>query len=1691
MSEQPTLSQLKRWRILQEQLKHVSVEKLVEEHPELIPEIEQSLNHLQKIQRTLTLQPAPLQDLHDVETVDPGEKAVEGGTVGEGEGVLVAGNSAATGIPGYEIVKELGRGGMGVVYQAWQPALKRTVALKMILSGGHASESQLQRFRTEAEAVARLQHPNVVQIYQIDDHEGLPFFSLEFCSGGSLNEKLDGTPWKDHSSAKMMETLARGMHVAHKADVVHRDLKPHNVLLDENGTPKITDFGLAKKLDEGDGVTKTESVMGTPAYMAPEQARGKTKNVGPAADVYALGAMLYELLTGRPPFKAASAWDTIALVINKEPVAPRELNPKVSRDLETICLKCLQKDPARRYVSAEGLAEDLQRFQEGRPIEARPVGRWEKAGKWVKRNPLVATLMALVMVGALVASMFGIIANNRANLAKAETVRANQGERDAKANEARANAARSEVAKKNQDIEKKNQDLKEQKQALLEGLAQSYCRAFTSERGLRLASLPLNDAEGEALIALMTTRDDDLRIQFVKEAMKSAVKTRQLRHRAKEALQATVGLNSRRRATVEDVLLRAMNKKNVTQDRRTDLALIAAELGNLKPETGRMVADALSLALSKTGPRSYAVNQFLSEGLTSVVSSMGPNDTAQVAATLVRVMSSTDHTGLKYLAQSLASVVTRMEEKEAAETCVRAGNVFIREMRQNNSYIVRRDLAKGLALLVERMPPEDAAKSLSQAMSLVAMSNNQNPPVLQSLAQSLVSVAGKMKPREAVATLTQAMHRTTDFAALRSLAQGFSSVAQQMNPQEVAQGELILRQALGMTTNLRARASFAQGLASFAKRMEPGKGAVALIRALMDTKNSPAFHSLSQGLASVAPHLEPGMAAQAAGTLTRAVSNTTDPYQRKTLAQGLVLMAARMEVKAAADTLRQTMAQISDPNALKPLAEGVASVSRRMEPGRAAQACSAAAEILIRAINKAPHPQTLQALSQTLVTLAERMEATKSAQACSRAAAVLVQAMGKPNEISLQPRLAQGLASLSQWMEPKEATKVCSQASANLLKAMSSTTAPKTLQSLAKGLASLAERWESSEASPFLLQGTTLLVKAMMVTKNLGAAVDIGAALDDLAEQMESRDAVQAVSLFVQAMSEARVASKMMNLAHRIASVAPRMKPEHAAQAAELVVQGIGKFSNSLLEECLGEGLASIAERMEVNEAAALHLRIMKMPTNYSARKALAQSMDSVAARMQSKDAEQACAQVASLLAMEITKEKSRSGSLYLVQSLTLMTKRMEPKAALSVLRKTLGNIRDSRQPYLLTEGFASAAERLQPNDAVATLTQALSSAVEQNGGRLAKSLASVAERLEPREAAIALTKAMSNTPSFSALLVLEPRLVPIVKQIEPQDAAPLAATLTKTLLNRIEKSSYYEVKPLTKAFVALARQMKPGDGARACSHVAARLVHQMKRATGDAEKQFLAQALGLVAVPMADAEAAEICSVAATTLTNAMGQAKRSVDLKGLSLGLAAVAARMEPEQASQVCFHTVTLLKRSMSKTADRSSTKYLVEGVAAVAARMEPTRAAATLLEIISTLRPSTERQLLEQSLTTLLTGVDDPRSAPRIVTASVGDLVCNPLKITSLSILHPTLKPLPLRLPPAQLVEILKLYSCTRQTKRLLLYQLEQHYDQRFANQWDFVEYAKKQDLPAKHDFDFNSPPKFLPLTNSTAKDHARQ
>ena len=483
----------------------------------------------------------------------------------------------------YRIERILGRGGMGIVYKARQTKLGRDVALKMVLAGAHASDDVLTRFIAEAKAVAHLQHPNIVQIFEVGEHEGLPFFSLEYVDGNSLDKRVAGKPLPPEDAARLTITLCEAMQYAHEHGVLHRDLKPANILMTSAGVPKVTDFGLAKRLEDADDTssTRTGTIMGTPSYMSPEQARGAVKELGPATDQYSLGAILYEFLTGRPPFVAPKPFDVILQVLRNEPISPKQFLPKMPVDIETICLKALQKDPAKRYGSCAEMASDLGRFLRNEPIQARPVGPIEHAWRWCRRNPLVASLSTAAIMALLAVAIVSTWSTLTLRDKNAQLV---------KSQEATLEQAR--IAKEN-----------ETKAVEQEGIAVSRAKSivevvqeFYSEvRGIDVFQMPrMKETRDRMMRVLLPVVEREVLSQNPKDD--DAIKT----HAALQMSVADSMVSQNMTESAEKIylqleqLFRERAEKKKTDAARANHILMLRPLGNLKRELARDMTASLA-----------------------------------------------------------------------------------------------------------------------------------------------------------------------------------------------------------------------------------------------------------------------------------------------------------------------------------------------------------------------------------------------------------------------------------------------------------------------------------------------------------------------------------------------------------------------------------------------------------------------------------------------------------------------------------------------------------------------------------------------------------------------------------------------------------------------------------------------------------------------------------------------------------------------------------------------------------------------------------------------------------------------------------------------------------------------------------------------------------------------------------------
>jgi hypothetical protein len=1292
-------------------------------------------------------------------------------------------------VPGYEILSELGRGGMGVVYRVRHLALKRTVALKMILAGAHAGAEELARFRAEAEAVARLQHPHIIQIHEVGEHAGLPYFSLEFCPGGSLAQKLSGTPLPPGEAAALVEQLARAVQAAHDKGILHRDLKPANVLLAEDGTPRITDFGLAKRLDRA-GQTASGAVIGTPSYMAPEQAGGKSKELTATCDVYALGAILYECLTGRPPFRAATPVDTMLQVVSDEPVPPAQLNARVPVDLETVCLKCLHKDPGKRYESAAALADDLQRWQKGEPVRARPVGRLDKVRKWARRNPALAaslTAVALVLLASTaVSTYFYAAAAQRA-----------EGEAKQKSDEF---AAVDALAKTSEELTQKSQALETTLAAsLLVPLGAAPPQA-ASNSGSPPAD-PLTEEEMEALRELAESRDAEVTYRFVTEALSSPEKTRQLKRRAGPALQAAVGLSLERRQKVEALLLGRLNDPAASAAQRVDVALVAGALGDLTPETTARVAQVLSEGITKADD--HLMRSEMAQDLAALAPRMDSKDAASAAAALARVSCQNSEP----LGQALWVLTARREARDAAMAAL---SQAVKDNRELTWY----QLAQSVSVLGDRLEPNDAAP-LAAAVAK-AMRDNKDPfawPALSALADRMPPKDAAVVCGQAADILSKILDETLkdkkSSGNWQWLTRGLAEMAHRMELKDAAvvcaPAAAALTQTLKDNKDASNWQSLPQDLSSLAAHLDANDAALdaaILGQALKDNKDPSGWSALASALSDVAARLEPkdaaAVCAPVAALLTRNLQDNKDPKVWSGLAQGLSAVARRLDRKDAAldaAALSKALQDNKEPKAWSALAHGLSALAARMDPKDAAVVCSSAAAALSRASKEDEDPNAWLALAPHLEGKDAVLAATALAKAIRRedpsiwsyvtavselaarleprdAVAVLSLAISRTSNEWESSALWQDLSAAAARMDPKEAAQVA----ANLAQALKDNKDAGAWEALE----AVAARLEPKDAA----QVATTLSEILKDNEHSDAWPSLARALSAVAARLDAKGAAQVAADLSQALKDNKHADASRWLAQALSAVAGRLEPREAAvvctKAAATLIQAIkdSEGSDALAE--LAQGLSALADRMEAKEAAlvcaqaaAAITRAMKANKNPpNTLRVLPDGLAALAGHLEPKDAAEAAAAVSEA----IKRSKDPTVSNARSDVLLVLAARMEPQAgsavsasagsavsacAVAELIRTIRGIKDSQpdQPEWQTHALWAMAARLDAKDA-AIAAAALIPAIKDTQNiyvlsALADGLSAVVARMEPREAAATLAGAIARETDPDAARIL------------------------------------------------------------------------------------------------------------------------------------------------------------------------------------------------------------------------------------------------------------------------------------------------------------------------------------------------
>jgi tRNA A-37 threonylcarbamoyl transferase component Bud32 len=949
----------------------------------------------------------------------------------------------------YELIEEIARGGMGVVYKARQLSLNRIVALKMILRGTFAAEKDVARFRAEAESAANLDHPHIVPIYEVGEHEDQQYFSMKFVEGTSLAKHPRGAA---RAEVVGLVDVARAVHHAHQRGVLHRDLKPSNVLVDSRGTRYVTDFGLAKRLaDANSSFTETGQVLGTPKYMAPEQAAGR-KDLTVAADVYSLGVILYERLTGQTPFTGDNVLTLLRQARESEPPRPSTIRPGLDRDLETVVLKCLEKEPGRRYPSAEALADDLSRWLRGEPIQARPVGQAERLALWCRRNPVVSSLTSAVAASLLI----GIVASTFFAFKE------------------RRERHRAVIA------EKKAVDARDGMEGLLaRGLAKPLETDVDPLDSETSAPKALSVPEAEALWELARLGDTDIGLRFLDEATRDPIATAQLGARSEPALIAAVGLDAEKRKRAARLLSERLGDPGLPLQSKVDLAFVALELEDrASPETEEECGFLIQ-GLAGDFPDQH---QAWTRRLIAVSARIDPSLAARTLAEALRRDTNAD--ARTSLALALSEVAGRMDPTEAARICGQAAKTLAEALGRETDANARTSLAKALSEVSGRMDPTEAAKILAEALGHV----KDFDAGLSQLASALSEVAGRMDPTEAARIcgqaakrLAEALGRETDADARTSLALALSAVVGRMDPTEAARicgpAAKTLAEALGRETEANACTSLAKALLEVSGRMDPTEAAKTLAEALGHVKDFDAgLSQLASALSEVAGRMDPTEAAricgQAAKTLAEALGRETDGNYRSSLAWALSAVVGRMDPTEAAricgpaaKTLAETLGREADAVVRYSLAWALSEVTGRMDPTEAARICGQAAKTLAEALGRDKYPYARSFLAAALSEVAGRMDPTEAARIRGQAAKTLAEALGRDTNPNAHSQLASALSDMSGRMAPTEAARICGQAAKSLAEALGRATDAGTRSSMASALSKVSGRMDPTEAA--------------------------------------------------------------------------------------------------------------------------------------------------------------------------------------------------------------------------------------------------------------------------------------------------------------------------------------------------------------------------------------------------------------------------------------------------------------------------------------------------------------------------------------------------------------------------------------------------------------------------------------------------
>jgi serine/threonine protein kinase len=1244
----------------------------------------------------------------------------------------------------YELLEEVARGGMGVVYKARQTSLNRLVALKMILAGTFATPREVARFQAEAEAAANLDHPHIVPVYEVGEHEGQQYFSMKFIEGGSLSSQARG---EAKAEVQGLITIARAVHHAHQHGVLHRDLKPGNVLVDLKGDRHVTDFGLAKRLTDLDrSLTDPGQILGTPRYMSPEQAAGR-KDLTVATDVYALGVILYERLTGRTPFDGETPLALLRQVRESEPPRPSTIRPGLDRDLETIVLKCLEKDPTRRYHSAEELAQDLTRWHEGRPINARPVGQAERFARWCRRNPAIATLSASValalLVGTFVSTLFAY-----------------------QERKARIRAEKAEDATEG-------------------AFARSLIRPLDPGGG---NNTNLSEPEFEALWELASQTTESLRARFLDEAISNPSSLRQLHARSGHALIAALGLDPDRRDQASRRLFGRLEHPGLSREDKAAISFLLLEIDNGTDPRAEKALETIirtlddNLALNqRTALEEKIVNSCdwlsparasallaaamerrtgvsnayrLTGAIVALSGRLGSAEAAAVCGLAARDLAEAiareqDAGGRSWLAGTLATLSGRLGSAEAAAACGPAARDLAEAIAREKDYDARSRLAGALETLSGRLGSAEAEPVARALVEAIAREQNDGARSRLDLTRALATLSGRLGSAEAepvARAVAEAITREKDVSGLSDLA--------------------------GALVALSGRLGAAEAAALC------GPAARAVAEAIAREKDGDALSKLAYAFEALSGRLGAAEAEPVARAVAEAIAREKDVSGRNrwALARALATLSGRLGAAEAAAVcgpaardLAEAIVREKDGDALSKLAYAFEALSGRLGSTEAAAVCGPAARDLAEAIAREKDANVQASLTYALEALSGRLGAAEAAAVCGPVARDLAEAITRERGVSDRNRraLAKALATLSGRLGSAEAEPVARA----VAEAITREKDANVLHDLAGALVALSGRLGAAEVET-IARG---VAEAIAREKDANVQASLTYALEALSGRLGAAEAAAVCGPTARDLAEAIAREKGVSdrnrwaLAKALGTLSGRLGAAEAEPVARAVAEAITRENGSIQSNLAG-AMVTLSGRLGSAEAAAVCGPAARAVAGAIAREkdanvlySLAGALEALSGRLGAAEASAVCGPAARAVAEAIAREMDGSDQSNLVGAFEALSGRLGSAEAAPVIRainEAIAREKDEHNRSHLVGLLASVCGRLgEAEMVIAARSMALSIGRENSGhvqDRLANELVALSKRIRNERAIRLATTILQTSPGGTTAATIQ-----------------------------------------------------------------------------------------------------------------------------------------------------------------------------------------------------------------------------------------------------------------------------------------------------------------------------------------------